>query len=87
LATPAQLIALAHAALFSPALSTLEEAIQQEYLTNFPGLTTRALCKHLPQIYAMVKGHLDHSRQNQQSIKAQESNPMSPTTTIQPDSP
>jgi hypothetical protein len=69
-ATPAQIVAFAHAALFSPALSTHEAALQQGYLTNFPGLTTRSLRKHPPQSYAMVKGHLDHTQQDQRSTKS-----------------
>jgi hypothetical protein len=35
----ADLVAFAHATLFSPALSTLEQALQHGYITNFPGLT------------------------------------------------
>jgi hypothetical protein len=69
-ATPAKVVAFAHATLFSPALSTLESALQKGFLTNFPGLTTQALRKHPPQSYAMVKGHLAHTRKNQQSTKA-----------------
>jgi hypothetical protein len=36
-ATPAQLVAFAYATLFSPALSTLEIALNKGYLTNFSG--------------------------------------------------
>ena len=42
-AMPAELIRFAHAALFSPVLSTLEEALKKGYLTNFPGLTAKLL--------------------------------------------
>jgi len=38
-AKPAKLVAFAHAAMFSPALSTLAEALQQGYLPEFAGLT------------------------------------------------
>lgn len=58
-ATPADLVAFAHASLFSPALPTLAKAIDKGFLTNFPGLTAKALRKYPPQSYAMVKGHLD----------------------------
>jgi hypothetical protein len=68
-ATPAEVVAFAHATLFSPALSTLEIALQKEFLNTFPGLTARSLRKHPPQSYPMVKGHLTHIRQNQRSTK------------------
>ena len=86
-ATPAQIVAFAHAALFSPALSTLETAIQRGYLTNFPGLTARALRKHPPQSYAMIKGHLDHVHQNQRSTKTPVAEPTSTTHSDQPTEP
>jgi len=38
-ASPADLVAFAHAALFSPALSTLAKALHQGHLTEFAGLT------------------------------------------------
>ena len=69
-ATPADLVAFAHASLFSPALPTLAKAIDKGFLTNFPGLTAKALRKYPPQSYAMVKGHLDQVRQNLRSTKA-----------------
>ena len=37
------LVAFAHAALFSPVLSTLESALLHGYLVNFPGLTLNTL--------------------------------------------
>jgi hypothetical protein len=67
--TAAELIAFAHATLFSPALSTLENALTKGYLINFPGLTAKLLRKHPPTSIAMVKGHLDQTRKNQQSTK------------------
>jgi hypothetical protein len=47
-ATPAQIVAFAHAALFSPALSTLISAIKKGFLINFPGLPERPVRKHPP---------------------------------------
>jgi hypothetical protein len=35
---PADLVAFAHAALWSPALSTLEKALEKKYISNIPGL-------------------------------------------------
>jgi hypothetical protein len=68
--TSAELVAFAHATLFSPTLSTLEKALQNGYLTNFPGLTTQALRRHPPQSAPMVKGHLDQTRKNQGSTRS-----------------
>ena len=68
-ATPAELVAFAHASLFSPALSTLHTALRKGFITNFPGLSDALLKKYPPQSYAMVKGHLDQTRQNQRSTK------------------
>jgi hypothetical protein len=68
-ATPAELVAFAHAALFSPALSTLHLALSKGFITNFPGITPTLLRKHPPRSIAMIKGHLDQMRQNQRSTK------------------
>ena len=68
-ATPAELVAFAHAALFSPALSTLKRALANGYLPQFMGLTDKALSKHPPNSVAMVKGHMDQTRQNTKSTK------------------
>lgn len=68
-ATPAELVAFAHAALFSPAISTLKRALDCGFLPNFLGLTAQALAKHPPNSFAMVKGHMDQTRKNQQSTK------------------
>jgi hypothetical protein len=66
---PAELVAFAHATLFSPALSALAAALAKGYLANFPGLTTKLLLKYPPQSAAMIKGHLDQTRKNQRSTK------------------
>jgi hypothetical protein len=68
-ASPADLVAFAHGALFSPTLSTLGSALTKGFITNFPGLTVTTLRKHPPFSAAMVKGHLDQSGQNQRSTK------------------
>ena len=68
-ATPAELVAFAHAALFSPALSTLTTALKRGFLPNFMGLTAKSLRKYPPHSVAMVKGHLDQARKNQRSTK------------------
>jgi hypothetical protein len=61
---PAELIAFAHAALFSPALSTLQTALHRNFITNFPGLTSELLRRHPPNSVATIKGHLDQTRQH-----------------------
>ncbi|KAI2502231.1 hypothetical protein MHU86_12203 [Fragilaria crotonensis] len=68
-ATPAELVAFAHAALFSPALSTLTKALDRGYLPQCMGLTSQALRKHPPHSVATIKGHLDQTRKNQRSTK------------------
>ena len=40
-AAPEQQVAFAHAALFSPAISTLKTALARGYLPPFPGLTSK----------------------------------------------
>jgi hypothetical protein len=42
-AKPADLVAFAHASMFSPALSTLHEALAKDYLPGIPGLTAATL--------------------------------------------
>jgi len=61
-ATAADLVAFAHAALFSPALSTLEEALRRGHVPEFAGLTLSTLRKYPPISEAMIKGHLDQTR-------------------------
>ena len=72
-ATPAELVAFAHAALFSPALSTLAKALERGFLPQcmMCWLTSQNLLRnpHPPQSVAMVKGHLDQTRKNQRSTK------------------
>jgi hypothetical protein len=74
--TPAELVACAHAALFSPALSTLAKALERGFLPQCIGLTSQNLRKYPPQSVAMVKGHLDQTRKNQRSTKK----PITPPT-------
>jgi Reverse transcriptase (RNA-dependent DNA polymerase) len=67
--TPADLVAFAHAALFSPAVSTLTVALQKRFLPPFPGLTLATLRKYPPPLEATTMGHLDNRRKNIQSTK------------------
>ncbi len=58
-AAPADLITFAHAALFSPALSTLEDALQCSHLPPIAGLTLDTLHRYPLVSTASIKGHLD----------------------------
>jgi hypothetical protein len=56
-----------HAALGSPAVSTLLRAISRGHLTTFPGLTTSLITKHLPKSIATVMGHQDQEARHLRS--------------------
>jgi hypothetical protein len=59
-----------HAAMGSPALSTLCDAIDSGFLVTFPGeLTSAQVRRHPPTLVAMIKGHLDQQRANLRSTK------------------
>ena len=78
-----ELVAFAHAALFSPALTTLQKAIDLNFLHDFPGLTSKALKDHPPISAATIKGHLDQVRQNKQpTVHPSEPLPLLPLSTI-----
>jgi hypothetical protein len=64
-----ELVAYSHATLFSPALSTLEKALQCGYVRNFPGLSVKTLQRHPPRSVATAKGHLDQVRQGLRSTR------------------
>jgi hypothetical protein len=76
----AELVVYSHATLFSPAISTLEQALKRGYIQNFPGLTTKTLQHHLPHSIATAKGHLDQVRQNLRSTRVKLTD-LPPTTT------
>jgi hypothetical protein len=81
-ATPAELVAYAHTTLFSPALSTLTAAADNEQLTSFVGLTSALIRKYPPQSFPMVKGHLDQTQKNQRSTKPVAPDTASPQPTV-----
>ena len=73
---PAELVTFTHAALFSPAISTLQKALDNNWITNFPGLTSKSLKKYPPKdSKAMHKGHMDQARKNQRSTKPKSNSP------------
>jgi hypothetical protein len=59
-----ELAAYHHAALGSPATSTLLRAIRQGHLHTFPGLTTSLITKHLQKSIATTMGHQDQEAKN-----------------------
>jgi hypothetical protein len=64
-----ELAAYLHAALGSPAPSTLLRAIRNGHLTTIPGLTTNLISKHLPKSLATTLGHQDQEANNIRSTK------------------
>ena len=66
--TMKDIVAFIHAALFSPAISTLMRALQLNYI-HIHGLTVESLKRHPPKSKAMIQGHLDQQRQNLASTK------------------
>ena len=79
--TIAESVTYAHASLYSPALSTLEFALDNNFLTNFPGLTVDTLRRHAPKSIPMDKGHMDQIRQNVRSTKPPRPKPEPDTDT------
>ena len=61
--TPPMLVAFAHAAFFSPTIASLERALANNYIINYPGLTSTTLKKYPPHSVATAKGHMTQTRQ------------------------
>jgi len=74
-AKPDDLVRFAHAALYSPAIKTLKEAIRKRYIHGFPGLSLESINKYPPLSKATVKGHLDRVRKNRKSTKRTQQEP------------
>ena len=68
--TAAQMVAFAHDSLFSPTLSTLQQALRQGILPDLPGLSTATLKKHPPSLHTTQQGHLDNKRMHQNPTPA-----------------
>ena len=66
-----ELVAFMHAALFSPALTTLQKAVDNHFLHDFPGLNSKSVRAFPPISAATAKGHLDQARKNQRPTKHQ----------------
>ena len=64
------MVAFSHATLFSPRVSTLQQALDLGYeVKHFPGLTSASLKKHPPNSVPTAKGHLDQIRAGKQSTQ------------------
>ena len=81
--TATDLVDFHHRSLGSPSISTLTQAIQNGFLSSFPGLTTELVRRHLPKSTATAKGHLHQTRQGIQSTHASSAHdvPTVPNTT------
>ena len=60
--------------LFSARPSTIIKAINNNFLTTFPGLTAKLIKKHLPISIATEMGHLRQEKQHLQSTSVSNSN-------------
>jgi hypothetical protein len=60
-------------ALFSPTKSALLQAVKNGHLITWPGLTEKAINKHLKLTPATTIGHMDQRRQN---IRSTSKNPI-----------
>lgn len=69
LTSAAEFVTFAHAALGSPAISTLTQAVRRGFLQSYSGLTPEILTAHPPHSIATAKGHLDQQRQGQRSTQ------------------
>ena len=56
--TIAKLMAYLHATIGSLPVKTLCNAIDNDWLTSFPGLTSKAIKKHLPKSISTTMGHM-----------------------------
>jgi hypothetical protein len=75
----AQQVAFSHSTIGSPALFTLQAALDNNYVTGFPGLASKSLRQHPSQSKATSKGHIDQIRQGTKSTK------LKPTVQPSPD--
>ena len=65
----ADYVAWTSATLGSPVTSTLLKAVKRGYLSTFPRITYKMIVANPPNAMATAMGHLDHTRQGQQSTK------------------
>lgn len=73
--TKRELATYLHAALGSPAPSTLLQAICRGHLATIPGLTSNLISKHLPKSLAATLGHQDQEAKHSRSTKISSPSP------------
>jgi hypothetical protein len=67
--TIAKLMAYLNATIGSLPVKTLCNAIDNDWLTSFPGLTSSAIKKHLPKSISTTMGHMHMTRKGIRSTK------------------
>ena len=67
--TKAELVQYLHRCAFSPVVHTWTKAIDAGYFSTWPSLTSKLVCKHLPESPETAKGHLKQDRQKIRSTK------------------
>jgi hypothetical protein len=78
-----QLIDFLHRACFSPPISTWTKAIDNNFFTTWPGLTSDAVRKFLPKSLATAKGHLKTSPKHLRSTtKVSSPSTVTPPSTV-----
>ena len=65
----ADYVAFTHACLGYPAVSTLINAVKQNWLSTFPRITAKMIAANPPNQLATAQGHLDRTRRGMQSTK------------------
>jgi hypothetical protein len=85
--TAADVIQFLHKALFSPSMSTLLQAIKNNQLTTWPGMTAENVIKHLPKSIATTLGHQDQTRKNARSTQPKPPIESEPEPGLDPESP
>ena len=73
-----------HVSMYSPVLTTLQNAIRNSHLVTWPGTSKINFIKYITDILAIDKGHLDQERKKLQSTKTtQDLEDILPTTNVQ----
>jgi hypothetical protein len=85
--TVADTISFLHKALFSPSTSTLLQAIKNNHLTTWPGMTTENVIKYLPKSVATTLGHQDQTRKKERSTQPKPTTKLDPEPASDPESP
>ena len=84
--TDAEFVNFISATFGNPAASTLMKASTKGYLDNVPRLTPAMISANLPNSVPSALGHLDQTRQGQQSTKSSKSKVKTPASGDIPDS-